>query len=404
MTWSIRRLDSLAAAEPYSFAGGPFGSKLTSLDYVDNGVPVIRGNNLNRGRFLGMDDFVYVSDSKVREDLSGNLSKAGDLIFTQRGTLGQVAIVPENGVSSRYVVSQSQMKLTVDRTQADELFLYYYFSSREAVHRIKNLDSSSGVPHINLTALRALELPVPPLTEQKRIAAVLSAYDELIENNQRRIRLLERAARMLYEEWFVRLRFPGHERVHVADGVPAGWARKRLSEIASILMGQSPRSTFYNDNGDGLPFHQGVTNFGDRFPTHRTYTTSQSRVAEAGDILFSVRAPVGRINVAMDRIAIGRGIAAIRSNRNEQSFLFYALRSYFFRDDIMGVGSIFAAIAKKDLHGVMMMQPSEQISKAFVAQVGPMDDAIRSLHREVDLLTRARDLLVPRLMNGEIAV
>ena len=365
---------------------------------------MIRGNNLSGSRFLCMDDFVYVSDSKAREDLSGNLAKAGDLIFTQRGTLGQVAIIPENGASNRYAVSQSQMKLAVDEAKADKLFFYYYFSSRQATQRIKNLDSSSGVPHINLAALRAFEVPVPPLRVQRRIASVLSTYDDLIENNRRRIRLLERSARLLYEEWFVRLRFPGHEHVTVVDGVPEGWGRKQLGDVASIVMGQSPKSTFYNDNGEGLPFHQGVTNFEGRFPSHRTYTTSQSRVAERGDILFSVRAPVGRINVAKDRIAIGRGIAAIRSNRSEQNLLFYALKKYFFRDDMMGVGSIFAAITKKDLHGVTIAQPSKQISEAFMAQVGAIDSAIRSLHQAVDSLAQARDLLLPRLMNAEIAV
>jgi type I restriction enzyme S subunit len=127
MSWPRQELESLASDEPYSFVGGPFGSKLTSRDYADKGIPVIRGSNLNNGRFLDMADFVFVSDSKVREDLSSNLAKPRDLVFTQRGTLGQVALIPENGGSERYVVSQSQMKLTVDDKKADRLFLYYYF-------------------------------------------------------------------------------------------------------------------------------------------------------------------------------------------------------------------------------------------------------------------------------------
>lgn len=130
MRWPQKKLELLASKERYSFIGGPFGSKLTSHDYVDHGVPVIRGSNLNNGRYLDMSDFVYVTDSKVREDLSSNLAKPLDLVFTQRGTLGQVAIIPDDGISDRYVVSQSQMKLTVDDAKADRLFIYYYFSSR----------------------------------------------------------------------------------------------------------------------------------------------------------------------------------------------------------------------------------------------------------------------------------
>jgi type I restriction enzyme S subunit len=145
-----------------------------------------------------------------------------------------VAITPEDGISNRYVISQSQMKLTVDDTKADKLFLYYYFSSREAIQRIISFTSSSGVPHINLTVLRNFEVPVPPLGIQQVIAATLSAYDDMIENNRRRIQLLEAAARLLYQEWFVHLRFPGHEHVKIIDGVPEGWTRTTLGEVITL--------------------------------------------------------------------------------------------------------------------------------------------------------------------------
>ena len=404
MSWPHRRLETLAATEPYSFVGGPFGSKLTSRDYVAEGVPVIRGSNLNGSRFLYMDDFVFVSDSKVREDLSGNLAKAGDLVFTQRGTLGQVAIIPEDGIANRYVVSQSQMKITLDENKSDKFFLYYYFSSRKTVEKILNLVSSSGVPHINLTVLRNFEVPVPSLDTQKRIASVLSAYDDLTENNRRRIRLLEQAARLLYKEWFIHLRFPGHEHVKIKDGVPEGWERKPLGEIADIKMGQSPKSIYYNEDGYGLPFHQGVTNFGIRFPSHQTYCTEQNRLAEPGDILFSVRAPVGRINITTDKIVIGRGLAAIRSNRDQQNFLFHALKNHFFKEDMIGGGAIFAAITKKDLHGVELLQALDRVVEMFMEHVVPIDLQIEKLHQSNEQLTKARDLLLPRLMNGEMTI
>ena len=404
MGWPHRRLETLAATEPYSFVGGPFGSKLTSRDYVAEGVPVIRGSNLNGSRFLSMDDFVSVSDSKVQEDLSGNLAKAGDLVFTQRGTLGQVAIIPEGGISNRYVVSQSQMKITLDENKSDKFFLYYYFSSRQTVEKILNLVSSSGVPHINLTVLRNFEVPVPSLDIQKRIASILSTYDDLIENNRRRIRLLEQAARLLYKEWFVHLRFPGHEYVKIKDGVPEGWERKPLGEIADIKMGQSPKSIYYNEDGYGLPFHQGVTNFGIRFPSHQTYCTEQNRLAEPGDILFSVRAPVGRINITTDKIVIGRGLAAIRSNRDQQNFLFHSLKNHFFKEDMIGGGAIFAAITKKDLHGVELLQALDRVVEMFMEHVVPIDLQIEKLHQSNEQLIKARDLLLPRLMNGEITI
>ncbi len=404
MSWPKLKLELLAAKEPYSFVGGPFGSKLTTRDYVGSGIPVIRGSSMNNGRYLDMSDFVYVTESKVREDLSSNLAKPGDLVFTQRGTLGQVAIIPSDGIADRYVVSQSQMKLTVDDAKADRLFLYYYFTSRDATERIMSFVSSSGVPHINLSVLRNFEVPVPPLETQRGIANLLSAYDDLIENNRQRIQLLEQAARGLYKEWFVYLRFPGHEHVKIRNGVPQGWEKKTLGEIADITMGQSPKSIYYNKDGNGLPFHQGVTNFGTRFVSHDTFCTVQNRVAEPSDILFSVRAPVGRINITMDKIVIGRGLAAIRSCRGQQNLLFYGLKNHFFKEDMIGGGAIFAAITKKDLHRVTLLQPSDRIAEMFMEHVRPIDNQIACLQQSSSYLNRARDLLLPRLMNGEISV
>ena len=137
---------------------------------------------------------------------------------------------------------------------------------------------------------------------------------------------------------------------------------------------------------------------------HSTFCTVQNRVAEEGDILFSVRAPVGRINIAPDKLVIGRGLSAIRSNCGQQNFLFYALKNHFFKEDMMGGGSIFAAITKKDLHSVELIQPSEQLVQMFMDHVEPIDAQIRTLQRAIVSLTQARDLLLPRLMNGEISV
>ena len=262
--------------------------------------------------------------------------------------------------------------------------------------------SGATVDRIPLAKFPDFEVCLPDLSVQHRMASVLAAYDDLIENNRRRIRLLERAARMLYEEWFVRFRFPGHEGLNVTNGVPSGWETKPLSELASIIMGQSPKSIHYNEEGLGLPFHQGVTNFGQRFPSHRTWCTVTNRIALPGDILFSVRAPVGRINVTLDRIVIGRGIAAVRSNRGQQNFLFYALKNRFFKDDLIGGGTIFSAVAKKDLHRVELTQPEDEIVSLFTEFVAPIDRQIASLQRAVGKLCLARDAILPRLMNGEI--
>src|SRR5262249_11619398 len=134
--------------------------------------------------------------------------------------------------------------------------------------------------NLSLEKLLAFKLRVPSPETQRHIADVLSAYDDLIENNRRRMALLENAARQLYEEWFVHLRFPGHEHTRIIGGLPESWERKPLGEVPHILMGQSPESKFYNDTGEGLPFHQGVADFGDRFISNRIFTTAENRIAD----------------------------------------------------------------------------------------------------------------------------
>jgi type I restriction enzyme S subunit len=220
-------LNQLKAPDRYSMVGGPFGSKLVGKDYVADGVPVIRGTNLPLGARFSFDDLVFVSEEKVSADLFGNLAFPGDLVVTQRGTLGQVGMVPATCPYARLVVSQSQMKLTVDGSKADPLYVYYALRSPHGQHEIHSRAISAGVPHINLSLFKQLCVPVPPLPTQHKIVAILSAYDDLIENNNRRITILEEAALRIYREWFVDFRYPGHENVPLADStlgsIPAGW-------------------------------------------------------------------------------------------------------------------------------------------------------------------------------------
>jgi len=403
MKWRTMPLDAVKASFPYAFVGGPFGSNLTTRDYVDEGVPVIRGNNLPTEALFRDDDFVFVSEKKA-DDLRSNIALPGDLVFTQRGTLGQVGVIPREARFQRYIISQSQMKLTVDPEVADTHFIYYFFRLPATVQSVINHALSSGVPHINLGILKEFKITLPEADYQRRIADILTAYDDLIENNRRRMTLLEEAARQLYCEWFVRLRFPGYEHTRITNRVPEGWEKKTLGELAEITMGQSPESKYYNEDGEGLPFHQGVTDFGDRFVTNRIYSTALNRVAEAGDILCSVRAPVGRLNITLDKIVIGRGLAALRSKTGHQSLLLQQLRVHFFKEDLIGGGAIFASVTKKEFSAQSLLEPPEHLKRAFQEVTVPCDEQLRVLYLQNEKLRAARDLLLPRLMSGEIAV
>ena len=404
MSWHPVELQSIALPTKGAIVSGPFGSSIGSRFFVDDGIPVIRGNNLTKGSEKFIDSgFAYLTEDKAAE-FKNCEAITDDIVFTAAGSIGQVGIIPANAKYPRYVISNKQLRVRIDQEKAIPQFVFLWLSSPRMANYLESMNNGGAVPLLNLGIIRKVPIPLPPLPTQRRIADILSAYDDLIENNRRRIQLLEQAARMIYKEWFVRLRFPGHEHVRIVDGVPEGWAKTPLSEIADITMGQSPKSIYYNEDGNGLPFHQGVTNFGVRFPSHQTYCTVKNRLAEPGDILFSVRAPVGRINITTDKIVIGRGLSAIRSKLGQQNLLFYALKSHFFKEDMMGGGAIFAAITKKDLHGVELVQAPDRIAEMFMEHVQPIDLQIENLEQTIDDLTQARDILLPRLMTGEVFV
>ena len=192
-------IDDIVASSRNAIVGGPFGSNLVSRDYVPEGVPVIRGQNMGNRWVAG--DFVFVTPQKAKS-LEANLARPGDIVLTQRGTLGQVSLVPLAPFDS-YLVSQSQMKVTVNREIADPLFFYYVLSSVEQQDYVRQNAIQTGVPHTNLGILRSTPVPVPSLDEQRAIAHILGTLDDKIELNRRMNETLEAMARALFKSWFI---------------------------------------------------------------------------------------------------------------------------------------------------------------------------------------------------------
>jgi type I restriction enzyme S subunit len=336
----------------------------------------------------------------------GYVLDEGDLLVAMTeqtpGLLGSSAWIPEG---ERLLHNQRLGRIVdLDERHLNKRFLYYLFNTKHVRDQISATATGGKVRHTAPERIARVLFRRPPLDTQNSIAAALSAYDDLIENNRRRMALLEEAARQLYREWCVRLRFPGHEHTGITNGVPEGWEKKTLGDLAEITMGQSPESQHYNEDGEGLPFHQGVTDFGERFVSHRIYSTAVNRIAEAGDILCSVRAPVGRLNVTLDKIVIGRGLAALRSRSGHQSLLFQQLCGHFFKENLIGGGAIFASVTKKEFFGQALLDPPERLKREFEEVAIPCDEQLRVLHQQNQQLRAARDLLLPRLMSGEIAV
>ena len=380
---------------------GPFGTQLKASDYTDEGVPVINVRNIGYGD-LRPEKLEFVPEGTA-ERLSVHVLQESDIVLGRKGAVDRHLFVSDG--QHGWVQGSDCIRLRLSEDRINPRFASYAFL--RPYHKewmLRQCGNKATMASLNQDVIRRIVLPFPQLEKQRDIVDILSAYDDLIENHRRRIALLEEAARLLYREWFVRFRFPGHEHVKIIGDLPEKWERRTLVELAEVVMGQSPKSQFYNEVGDGLPFHQGVTDYGFRFVSHRIYSTAVTKLAEAGDILISVRAPVGRINITRDKIVLGRGLAAVRSRTEHRSFLLYALKNHFYAEDIIGTGAIYAATNKKELEGQILIEPRKIVLAEFEKQARDIDQNIENLTTHNEKLAQARDLLLPRLMNGQIAV
>ena len=279
--------------------------------------------------------------------------------------------------------------------------------------------SGSGQRYaLSVEALNSFPVPRIPLREQQRIGEIFSALDKKIELNRRINQNLEAMAKQLYDYWFVQFDFPDENgRPYKSSGgkmvwnnklkreIPEGWDDGILIDIANITMGQSPDGSSYNEVGEGMLFYQGSTDFGMRFPSVRQYTTAPSRFAKKGDILMSVRAPVGSINIANNDCCIGRGLSAINSKLGSISHLYYILNDLRIAfDQRNAAGTTFGSITKEDLCSLPIIIPSDEVIRAFEKICSPMFDRQMILGEEMDTIIKQRDELLPLLMNGQVSV
>lgn len=364
------------------------------------GYPLIRTPNVGKGRLL-LEGVHRVSKDIYDKRNMRAIPQKDDIIFAREAPAGNAALIREG---QEVCLGQRTVLIRPDCEKVFPEYLVYYLLAPEQQYKLLGTANGATVAHVNLPVIRKMPIELPDIDVQQKIAGYISIYDDLIENNQRQIKLLEEAAQRLYKEWFVDLRFPGYEDCKIVDGVPVEWGKNKLDEIADVIMGQSPKSEFYNKEHKGLPFHQGVGSYGARFVQDDTYSTSFTKVAEANSILFSVRAPVGRLNITKNKIVIGRGIAAINSKSGFQSYLFYALKERFFKDDILGNGAIFASISKNELLNQVFVIPDEKIMSAYEKIAAALDKKIEVVDMQLQQLVEARDRLLPKLMNGEIEV
>lgn len=271
-------------------------------------------------------------------------------------------------------------------------YLYYYLVSSFGQDEIKKGTVGAVQPKLPLKNVKDIIVKYPPIKEQKQIVEILSAIDEKIELNETINNNLEQQAQVIYQQMFI-------------DNASPDWTECTLSDIADITMGQSPSGSSYNEDGIGTVFFQGRAEFGFRFPTIRLFTTEPKRMAYINDTLMSVRAPVGDLNVACTDCCIGRGLAAIHSKNNHQSFVLYTMFSLKKQLDVFnGEGTVFGSINRNSLKEMPLLIPTSEKLDEFEALVAPMDTAIRNNYDEICRLEQLRDTLLPKLMSGELDV
>ena len=306
-------------------------------------------------------------------------------------------------------------------------FLYYWMQSFD----FAQIREGSGQPYKSDRRVKEQVLLLPPLPEQRAIAHILGTLDDKIELNRRMSETLEEMARALFKAWFVdfepvRAKMEGRwQRGQSLPGLPAhlydlfpdrlvdselgeipeGWGVDRMGNHFRITMEQSPPGSTYNENGLGLPFYQGRVDFGSRFPTRRVFCTAPTRFAEAGDTLVTVRAPVGDINMALERCCIGRGVAAVRHVTGARSYTYYfvhSLRPVFKRFE--AEGTVFGAVNKEGFRSLKCVVAPTQLVQHFEHLCAPIDERIKRAECEARTLAALHDALLPKLIRGEIRV
>lgn len=295
---------------------------------------------------------------------------------------------------------------------------YIYYALKLELKRLREKAQGSQTKFLTMPILTGISLGNISATEQPRVSTILKFLDQKIDLNNRINAELESMAKTLYDYWFVQFDFPdingkpyktsGGKMVYnpiLKREIPVGWEVKTLSQIANITMGQSPVGESYNEEGDGTLFFQGSTDFGWLFPTPRQYTTSPARMAKKGDILLSVRAPVGDMNIANADCCIGRGIAALNSKTGSDGFLFYVMK-YFKQvfDRRNAEGTTFGSITKNDLHTLAVVYPQPALLKKYDDIVSDYNQTIFVRSLENNDLIKLRDWLLPMLMNGQVTV
>jgi type I restriction enzyme, S subunit len=340
---------------------------------------------------------------------SARILPKNSILLTSRAPIGYLVIAEKE-----VCTNQGFKSLIVNPEKADYNFVYYLIKSN--IERIKGLGTGTTFAEISGNVVKNLKFILPSLPTQTAIAEILSSLDDKIELNNKINQELENLAQTLFKQWFIDFEFPnengepykssGGEMVDSELGeIPKGWEVNTLKDEFFLNMGQSPKGDTYNENGDGMIFFQGRSDFGFRFPSLRMYTTDPKKVAKKFETLISVRAPVGDINMSETECCIGRGLGSISHPENFFSYTYYKMLSI--QDELKSYdneGTVFGSINKETLGNIKTIIPSKLIAYNFNELVGEKDSLIYNFTYQNRELTNLRDTLLPKLISGKLEI
>ncbi len=404
MSWPEKRIEEIAAVVTKGTTPTTYG-----MPFTDAGVNYIKAEALNGDCSLDRSGFTFVHES-THEKLKRSILEKDDVLITIAGAqVGRCGIVREEHLPAN--TNQAVGIIRIDRKKADPRFVYYHFKNPKTFQMCQGMGGQAAQPNINLTVLKGFKLSLPDLGTQEKVVEILSAYDDLIENNQRRIALLEEAARLLYREWFVDFRFPGHEHVKVTAGHPKGWERRTLGQIAktntdSYGAKELPDEICYIDISSVT---QG------RIVSKNVMASSEApgrarRKVKDGDVIWSNVRPNLRAYALIlqpdERDVVSTGFTVLTATEVPFTWLYLFVTTDQFVGHLVNhaTGAGYPAVRPDDFERAAVVVPQNALLILFHESIEPNFRLISKLEDQNQKLAQARDLLLPRLMNGEVAV
>ena len=407
--WEFFKIGDLVKQGQAGIQTGPFGTQLKASDYIDDGIPVINVRNIGFSN-IRSENLEYIGQDTVNR-LANHVLEEGDIVFARKGAVERHAFITAK--HSGWLQGSDCIRLRIYAKSVEARFISYLFLTKNHQEWMKNQGSHGAtMATLNQSIISQIKVSLPPLITQQRIADILSTYDRLIDNNNRRIALLEESIHQLYKEWFVRSRFPGYESVKVVNGIPEGWKVSSIGNLSEVITrGITPK---YDLESKNIVLNQKcIRNYQINFEFARQHHSqvSEHKKIRFGDVLINstgigTLGRVAQIITNFEDLTVDTHITIVRPKVElEKHFFGVALENLQDYFDTLGEGATGQTELKRQLINVVpLLLPDENIRKYFDEKASFARLLVQKLLEQNQRLKQARDLLLPRLMNGSIAV